>query len=48
MYINKLSNYMLNSSRNVFVIILKLNFLEIWLELVFIKNAYQNLGCLFT
>ena len=29
MYINKYSNYMLNSSRNVFVIILKLYFLEI-------------------
>ena len=31
MYIHKSSNYMLNSSRNVFVIILKLNFLEIQL-----------------
>ena len=31
MYINKLSNYMLNSSRNAFAIILKLNFLEIQL-----------------
>ena len=29
MYINQLSNYMFNSSRNVFVIILKLNFLQI-------------------
>ena len=29
MYINKWSKYMLNSSRNVFVIILKLNFIEI-------------------
>ena len=29
MYTNKYSNYMLNSSRNVFAFILKLNFLEI-------------------
>ena len=29
MYINIYSSYMFNSSRNVFVIILKLNFLEI-------------------
>ena len=29
MYINKLSNNKLNSSRNVFVIILKVNFLEV-------------------
>ena len=33
---------MLYSSRNVFVIILKLNILEIILELVFTKNTYQN------
>ena len=29
MYIYKYSNYMLNSSKNVFAIILKLNFIEI-------------------
>ena len=40
MYFYQLSNYMLHSSRNVFVIILK--------ELLFIKYMYQKFRCLFT
>ena len=37
-YINKSSSYMLNSTRNVFVVILKLNFLEIKLGISICKK----------